>query len=119
MFKSIETNRLIIRPLMLDDTKDHHAAELRSFDSMAPYWSWVKRDKTLSEIQTFLEDAQQIHHQSPPSALYFRVFTKKDKQFLGSLWYAGINWFVPRFEIAYWQDVKAWGNGYMTEAVNS
>ena len=47
IFKIIETNRLMIRPLVMSDAKDYHKAELRSVNTMAPYWSWVDKNKTL------------------------------------------------------------------------
>jgi len=119
IFKIIETNRLMIRPLVLSDAKDYHKAELRSVNAMAPYWSWVNKNKTLRDIKDFLQDVENVHQQENPSSMYLGMFDKNDNRFLGCLWYAGINWFVPRFEIAYWQDVKACGNGYMTEAVNA
>lgn len=117
IFQMIETERLIIRPLILDDAKTYHQAELRSIDAMAPYWSWVNQNKTLSDIEDFLQDVEKVHEQDNPSAMYFGLFDKENNQFLGCIWYAGINWFVPRFEIAYWQDLNACGHGYMTEAV--
>ena len=50
--------------------------------------------------------------------MYFTVFTKENK-FLGTIWYFEINWFVPTFEIAYWLDTRAAGQGYMAETVNA
>ncbi len=119
IFKTIETSRLIIRPLVLDDAKEYHEAELSSVNAMAPYWSWVDKNKTLSDIKDFLQDVENEHQQENPSSMYLGMFDKNDNRFLGCLWYVSINWFVPRFEIAYWQDVKACGNGYMTETVNA
>ncbi len=119
IFKTIETNRLIIRPIDLSDAKSYHEAEIRTANTMAPYWSWVNKNKSLSDIEDFLQDVEKVHQQDNPSAMYFGVFDKNENRFLGCLWYADINWFVPRFEIAYWQDINACGNGYMTEAVNA
>lgn len=119
IFRIIETERLHIRPLVLDDAKSYYEAELRSSDSMAPYWSWVNKNKSLRDIEDFLQYVEKVHQQDHPSAMYFGVFDKNIHRFLGCIWYAGTNWFVPRFEIAYWQDINACGHGYMTEAVNA
>lgn len=69
--KMIETKRLIIRPLILDDAITYHQAELRSFDAMAPYWSWVNQNKTLSDIEDFLQYVEKVHEQDNPSSMYF------------------------------------------------
>lgn len=71
---------------------------------MAPYWSWANKNKSLSDIEDFLQDVEKVHQQDNPSAMYFGVFDKNENRFLGCLWYADINWFVPRFEIAYWYE---------------
>lgn len=118
-FKSITTDRLIIRPLILSDAKVYHEAELASYFDMTHYWSWVNQNKPLSEIEAFLKEAESSHQQQNPSAMYFAVISREAGVFQGCVWYAGINWFVPKFEIAYWQDSRKGGQGYMTEAVNA
>lgn len=118
-FKFIKTDRLIIRPLQLIDAEVYYQSELASFEEMAPNWSWVDKDKSLTVIQNFLEQVQQLHEKDYPSAMYFGVFTKQDDKFCGCIWYSAISWFVPRFEIGYWQDSRKCGYGYMTEAVNA
>lgn len=118
-FKQIMTKRLIIRPLMLSDAVVYHEAELASAKEMAPYWSWVNPNKSLSDIEAFLTEAESCHQKNNPSAMYFAILARENNAYLGCVWYAGINWFVPRFEIAYWQDSRRGGQGHMTEAVNA
>lgn len=119
VFKNLITERLIIKPLTLEDAAAYHAAEIASSEVMAPYWSWVDKNKPLSAIEDFLRDAENTHAQDKPSMMFFGIFTKPNRIFCGCIWYAGINWFVPKFEIAYWQSNHQCGNGYMTEAVNA
>lgn len=119
IFKQITTERLIIKPLTLEDASAYHAAEIASSEAMAPYWSWVDQNKPLSDIKNFLRDVENTHAQNKPSMMFFGIFTKHNRTFCGCIWYAGINWFVPKFEIAYWQENRQCGNGYMTEAVNA
>lgn len=118
-FKSITTDRLIIRPLILSDAMAYHEAEISSYFDMAHYWSWVSQHKPLSEIEIFIKEAERYHQQENPSAMYFAVISRETGVFQGCVWYAGINWFVPKFEIAYWQDSRKGGLGYMSEAVNA
>lgn len=119
IFKKLITERLVIKPLTTKDAAVYHAAETVSSTEMASYWSWVGKNKSLSAIEIFLKDAENIHAQDKPSMMFFGIFTKHDNTFCGCIWYAGINWFVPRFEVAYWQSSHQCGNGYMTEAVNA
>jgi len=119
LFKKLVTDRLIIKPLILNDALVYHAAEIASVDAMASYWSWVDKNKPLSSIEDFLQDVENTHAQDNPSMMFFGIFHKNDNAFCGCIWYSGINWFVPKFEIAYWQASSQCGNGYMTEAVNA
>ncbi len=119
IFKKLITERLIIKPLTVQDAAVYHAAEILSSDEMASYWSWVDKNKSLSAIKDFLQDAENTHAQDKPSMMFFGVFTKHSNIFCGCIWYAGINWFVPKFEIAYWQVSNQCRNGYMTEALHA
>ncbi len=119
ILRLIETDRLLIRPLRLSDAAAYHEAELISSQDMAPYWSWVNKNKPLSEIESFLKEVESCHQKDNPVAMYFGAFTRQDNTFTGCIWYAGSNWFVPKFEIAYWQDSRRGGQGYMTEALNA
>lgn len=118
-FQKIMTDRLIIRPLTIFDATIYHEAELASAKDMAPYWSWVNPNKPLTDIEAFLREAESCHQKNTPPAMYFAVIAREDQAFLGCIWYAATNWFVPRFEIGYWQDSRRSGQGYMTEAVNA
>ncbi len=83
------------------DLKDLHAKEVLKYLNIA-FWRAPLFVRRLRKLMMF-----------------FGIFTKHDNTFCGCIWYAGINWFVPRFEVAYWQSSHQCGNGYMTEAVNA
>jgi len=114
----IETQRLIIRPLLLSDAHDYFDAEMASVKEMAPYWSWVNSNKSLQDIKDFLTDAYLAHQKPQPSNMYFAICDKSNNKILGCVWFF-IQWTVPRLEIAYFLDSRHTGHGYMTEAVHA
>lgn len=118
IFTEISTPRLKIRPINLSDAEPYFESEQASIKELEPHWSWVKEDKSLENIKLFINEAIESNTRIPPPEMYFTVFTKENK-FLGTIWYFEINWFVPTFEIAYWLDTRAAGQGYMAEAVNA
>ena len=82
-------------------------------------WACGEDNRFFQQIEIFIKEAEGCHQQENPSAMYFAVISRETGIFQGCVWYAGINWFVPKFEIAYWQDSRKGGLGYMSEAVNA
>lgn len=118
IFDKIATPRLIIRPINLKDAEPYFLSEQTSYNDLLPHWSWVKTDKTVKDIEEFIDYAVKCNHQENPIEMYFSIYSL-DNTFLGCIWFFEINWYVPHFEIAYWLDTRKSGNGYMSEAVNA
>lgn len=70
IFKKLITERLLIKPLTMKDAAVYHAAETDSSAEMAPYWSWVDKNKSPSVIKSFLKDVENFHAQDRPSMMY-------------------------------------------------
>ena len=119
MITSINTPRLTIRPIVLDDAESYFDAEMASVEELMPHWNWAKPDKTLTEIKEFIQYAEECHGKDHPPEIYFSVFLKETNKFIGVAWFFEINWFVPAFEILYWLDTRETGKGYMSEAVSA
>lgn len=118
-FIRITTPRLIIRPLVLADATQYHHAELASVKEMSSNWSWVSPNKSMADIERFMKEAEVCHQKSNPKNMYFAITLRENNELLGCIWYAEMNWFVPKFEIAYWLDTRKTGKGYMSEALNA
>lgn len=119
LISQIETPRLILKPIEIDDASAYFEAESASIKEISLYWSWAKCGKSIDDIKEFINFALECHMKAQPEQMYFALFSKVNYQFLGLIWIIRINWFVPWFEIAYWLDTRETGKGYMTEAVNA
>lgn len=118
-FSRVITPRLIIRPITMDDADNYFAAEQASLNELIPHWTWAKTDKSVDDIKKFINETVEDHKKEYPSEMNFALISKESNQFLGMIWFYGINWNVPSFEIHYWLDTRCTGNGYMTEAVGA
>lgn len=119
IISNIFTPRLMIRPIIMDDAGAYFEAEKASMKEMSPHWSWAKEDQSVEDIENFIREALEFHKKELPVEMFFSLFLRENNQFLGTIWFFEINWFVPHFEIAYWLDTREMGKGYMTEAVNA
>jgi len=119
LISKIETPRLILQPIKLEDANAYWKAESASITEMSPYWSWAKSGKSIDDVKEFINFSLECHMKERPEQMFFSLFSKNDSRFLGLIWIIRINWFVPFFEFAYWLDTRETGKGYMTEAVNA
>lgn len=119
VISSIETPRLVLRTFSLQDAKVFFEAEQASIKDLSYNWSWARPDNTIDDIKAFIQKAIEDQNKETPEEIFFPIFLKKDKHFLGLIWLHKINWFVPFFEIGYWLDSRETDHGYMTEAVNA
>lgn len=118
-FSQIITPRLIIRPVSMDDAAPCFIAQQVSINELAPHWSWALTDKSIDDVKAFIAEALVYNEKEHSEEMYFSLLSKETNQFLGMLWFYKIDWFLPKFEMHYWLDSKASGNGYMTEAINA
>jgi len=119
IISNIETTRIFICPITIDDAGVYFKAGQASIKDLSPHWSWAQTDKSINDVRAFILDALESHKKEFPAEMYFSIFSKENNHFLGAIWLLEINWFVPSFEIAYWLDTREMGKGYMTEAINT
>lgn len=117
---SIETDRLIIRRPRLSDIDIVHAAKIASLDHLAPWFFWAQDRETMSDRASTVEFIHRgMAKHSLKEDFLMLVFNKQTDEFIASSGIHPKHWDAGLFEIGYWANVKALGNGYITEATNA
>jgi ribosomal-protein-alanine N-acetyltransferase len=117
---TIETERLILRPLTLADAETAYNgwtgdAEVAKYVSWLPHYSIDDTKKWLKEIEWKLDDAGNI----VPNSNYIWGFVLKETgELFGS---GGLIWEERRqsFQVGYNITRSHWGRGYTTEAMKA
>ena len=117
--KEIITDRLVIRPHMLEDVSVINDAQKRSFSILNPWMEWAKEIPSLENTSEFVQFSLKMWSKEKPENLPFIVFERKSNEFVGGAGYVSIDWEVPSVEIGYWRDIKHPQKGYITEAANA
>ncbi|MEW5760632.1 MAG: GNAT family protein [Candidatus Thermoplasmatota archaeon] len=108
----LETKRLILRKMTLDDAKD--LFEYASDPDVAKYVSWDYH-KSIEDSINFIKSVIQKYEKKEVSE--WGIIYKGDGKFIGTCGYV---WWVPahdRAEIAFALSKKYWNKGLITEAV--
>ncbi len=112
---SFETERLLIRPPQRADAQILYEAVKESQAELDQWMLWSKNYTLEDSIQyTRRALAQFIMREN----LAMTIWRKADLHFVGNTGLHAINWEQRKFEIGYWLRTSAYGQGYMTEAVN-
>lgn len=110
----LETDRLLLRKLQLDDKKD--IFEYASDPLVCKYTTWSVHE-SIEESKNFLISVIKDYnnHLIAP----WGIVDKEDNKLIGTCGF--VNWIVDddRAEIGYALSRKYWGKGYMTEAVRA
>lgn len=108
-------DRIIIRPLRPGDGAAIFEAVEESRAEIGPWLPWVEKTLTVS-------DSEQAARRGAArwllrEDLMVGIWDRHTGRYLGGSGLHRINWAVPSFEIGYWLRTSAWGQGYVTEAV--
>lgn len=111
---TIETDRIILRKMCLDDAEDMF--EYASDREVSRYTAWYTHH-VLEDSKLFLNYVINSYQNHQVSS--WGIVQKADKKFIGTAGF--MNWNVEhaRGEIGYALSRKYWGKGYMTEVVNA
>lgn len=111
----LETKRLIIRPYKTADATALYEAKRDSHEQLKAWMDWAQKMPSLeSEQGTIL----MFHAKAEAKEeLPLAIFRKDTGAFVGSGGFQFKNKEVPSFELGYWQNTVACGQGFMREAV--
>lgn len=113
-FPSLESERLLFRKILLSDSKDLYL--IRSEDEVMKYMD-VPKMESLADADKLIKSIEKSYENE--TGISWRIVEKSSNNFIGYFGYWRI---VPehcRAEIGFALNPKYWGNGYMTETLNS
>lgn len=110
--QKIETERLILRKMTLDDAQD--VFEYGSDSEITNYVTWDAH-KSIEDSQNFLKSVIQKYEKKEVSE--WGIVFKENKKFIGTCGYMWWHIGCARAEMGYALSRKYWDKGLMTEAV--
>jgi [ribosomal protein S5]-alanine N-acetyltransferase len=111
---TLETERLRLRPFMLDDEAAVFA--LASDPEVARFVRF-EAHRTPTETRLFLELVQQHYRRGDPFAL--AIVRREDQRLIGSCGFVSLADARRSAEIGYWLGKPYWGQGYAVEAARA
>ncbi|MDJ0554147.1 MAG: GNAT family protein [Microcoleaceae cyanobacterium MO_207.B10] len=111
---TIETDRIIIRKMCLNDADDMF--EYASDPEVSKYTGWYTH-YSIEDTKLFLHHVINSYLNNQVSS--WGIVHKLDEKFIGTLGFIAWNIEHARGEIGYALSRKYWGKGYMTEVVNA
>ncbi len=115
----IETNRLVIRPYIIDDAKWYYQMSVKNKEHLARYESenpamFIQTEAdALKVIKDFVSlwDEQRYR--------FMGVFLKETGNFVAQIYLGKTNEELQEYVIGYFADIDQTGNGYVSEAVTA
>lgn len=112
---SVDSERLHLRKPQAGDGHAVYEAIVRSLAELRPWLDFSRTTPTRVETEkrVRLEESRFLLRETLP----YYIYRKKEQTFVGQATLIPIKWEIPSFEMQYWLDTAASGNGYMTEAI--
>ncbi|MGR5173123.1 GNAT family N-acetyltransferase [Vibrio owensii] len=112
----METKRLKLIPACLERAEEAHQVVVRCQKTLETYLPWVPHVLTLEAMIEGTEKAIANFENFEEELRYF-IIEKESDRLIGAVGLMIRDQKVPAFEIGYWLDDIAVGNGYISEAV--
>ncbi|WP_165935450.1 GNAT family N-acetyltransferase [Vibrio owensii] len=112
----METKRLKLIPACLERAEEAHQVVVRCQKTLETYLPWVPHVLTLEAMVEGTEKAI-TNFESFEEELRYFIIEKESDRLIGAVGLMIKDQEVPAFEIGYWLDDIAVGNGYISEAV--
>ncbi len=113
----IESRRLLLRSLRMQDARALTQAVQASAESLRPYLFWADSSYDLEMARDFVRFTREGRERD--RELHLGVFDKKDDAFLGMMGLMRLGDPVVGYEIGYWIRSDRQGEGLCTEAFRS
>ncbi|MAZ76269.1 MAG: hypothetical protein CMH31_03090 [Micavibrio sp.] len=118
---SIITERLILKPVSINDIDLFYKAFKSSFENLTQYyipaWSRYKQIPSKNEMLEFLKENQDKWNAQ--DGFLFSVFDKKTNEFIGQGEIHHFDHSVPKARLGYWITNGKTGNDYATEMAHA
>ena len=111
---TLETERLILRPLRMQDAQDLYAYASDPAVSRHVLWD---THKSLSESRGFLRSAIRQYRRGLPGS--FAIELKASGRMIGTIGFMWVNVDSKSAEVGYSLNREYWNQGIMTEALNA
>ena len=112
----IETKRLILKPYEVGNAKSFFEQMQFNKEYLADYFpNMLKATLSLENVEVYLE--QKSIQWSENTAYSFGIFLKEEGEFIGHISVRGIDWFVPKGEVAYFIFKNHAEQNFATEAL--
>ena len=107
--------RILVRPPRPGDGAAVFEAVEESRAEISPWLPWVEKTRSVSDQEEAMRRgaARWLLRED----LMVGIWDKHTGRCLGGSGLHRIDWTVPAFEIGYWLRTSAWGQGYVSEAV--
>ena len=115
--ETLETARLIIRAVRLDDARVLNEAVRESFAELHPWMPWAEKPPTMADS---VEACRSMRVKWLLREELMLVFLNKGSgELVGCGGFHHIIWSVPALETGYWCRTKFTGNGFISEALEA
>lgn len=115
--RTIETARLVLRPVEPGDVAGLNAAILESWESLHRWMPWARERPTLEHSAEMARKMEADF--AARRDLSLLILLRDNGTILGGTGLHRIDWSVPRFEIGYWLGTAHENRGFATEAVRA
>lgn len=114
--RQIDTERLVLKVVTLDDADEQLAAMTASMAEFRPWFPWAQSEPTPESVRLNL--GQCVADFEFGRQLEWAIRTR-DGEYVGRIGVHRLDWSVPRGEIGYWTSTPLTGRGYAQEATRA
>lgn len=115
--RTIQTERLMLRPYLPEDASALFAAIEESREHLRPWLGWVDHYVSVDDVRVYCTRC--AANWLLRTDLTLGIFDIRDEQLLGGTGLHAPNWALRSFKIGYWLRPTAEGKGFMSETVRS
>jgi ribosomal-protein-serine acetyltransferase len=116
LFDELHGERVIVRPLRLEDAEAFFEAIIESLDHLRPWMPWPDMYHSVEDAQDYIIRTQAQWLLRENMGLSF--WEQASGRCLGGTGLHPRDWEIGFFEIGYWVRASATGHGYVTEAAH-
>lgn len=120
-FKCIRTDRLLIRPPIVEDAEVMHGAMKVSFMALKEWMPWAQHLASLRDTEIYLKHAERLWMAPPHDGIEqpLQIMDPTNRIYYGATGIKPANLLIPSFETGYWVNITYARQGLIIEAINA